>query len=218
MLAGLFPADVVVVAAEAADWEAPLYPEEEASLGALARPRRRREFAAGRACARAALRELGLPEAPLPRGPGRWPLWPAGAVGSISHCRIHCAAAAAPAARYAGLGLDLEQTGRVRPPLVRRICTEAEAARLDAWRGAGVADPLALVFSAKEAFYKAVHPLTGARLGFRDVELEIDPGGGAFSVCLLRAETPAPAGRRRFAGRFAFAGGVVAAGLAVPHG
>ena len=215
MLDGLFPADVVVVAATAADWEAPLYPEEEASLGEGSVTKRRREFAAGRACARAALQKLGLPPTPLPRAPNRLPLWPDGALGSISHCPDYCAAAVARTARYAGLGLDLERTGRARPELVRRICTDAEQAQLAEWRGAGVADPLTVVFSVKEAFYKAVHPLTGAHLGFRDVEIQLDPEAAGFTARLLRADVSPAAGRRSFTGRFACHDDRVVAGLAI---
>ena len=37
-----------------------------------------------------------------------------------------------------------------------------------------------MVFSGKEAIYKAINPMTGEFLGFSDVELEIDPEEGEF--------------------------------------
>ena len=40
----------------------------------------------------------------------------------------------------------------------------------------------ALIFSAKESFYKLQHPLTGVSLGFHTVEVRIDQPGGRFEV------------------------------------
>src|ERR1700761_3617241 len=71
-----------------------LFPDEEALLG-RAVEKRRREFAAGRGCARRALAALGLPPAPLLPGEGGAPRWPDGVVGSITHCAGYAAAAVA---------------------------------------------------------------------------------------------------------------------------
>ena len=62
-----------------------LFPAEEAVVR-TAGPRRRAEFTAGRACARAALAALGLPAAPVLAGRAGEPRWPAGVTGSITHC------------------------------------------------------------------------------------------------------------------------------------
>jgi len=42
-----------------------------------------------------------------------------------------------------------------------------------------------LLFSAKEAVYKAWYPLTGSWLGFEDVSLAIDPDRRLFTASLL---------------------------------
>ena len=210
----VFPGNVVVVAAERSAWKGELHPDEAASLGPC-REARRLEFAAGRACAREALARLGLPAGPLPRGADRLPRWPIGATGSISHCPGLCAAAVGRAERYASLGFDLERAERVGPELARRICTEAERAQLGALEEPAA---LAIVFSCKEAVYKAWHPLTRATLGFHDQEVEIDPVGSAFAARLVNPASAAAAGHREFEGRFALEGGVVAAGLAVERG
>ena len=55
-----------------------------------------------------------------------------------------------------------------------------------------------MVFSGKEAIYKAINPLTGEFLGFGDVELDIDPAAGEFArACSrnLRSAAPVAAGR-----------------------
>ncbi|RDL03122.1 hypothetical protein DER30_4679 [Streptomyces sp. HB202] len=48
---------------------------------------RRKEFTTVRGCARAALTALGVDPAPLVPGPLGAPGWPAGVVGSMTHCR-----------------------------------------------------------------------------------------------------------------------------------
>ena len=212
MLECIFPADIQTVEADEASWQGPLCPEEAAALGSVAEPRRR-DFQAGRACARRALAGLGLPAGPLLRRADRSPDWPRGAVGSISHCRDFCAVAVGRAERYAALGLDVERAGRARPELARRICTAAERTRL-AEIGP---DGLGLVFSIKEAFYKAWNPLTGAELGFQDVETEIDREACRFHARLVRADAPSALGHREVEGTFVVTGEYVAAGLVLPR-
>src|SRR5438876_615194 len=68
---------------------------EERALVAGASPVRRREFTAGRVCARDALQQLGGPRCAILRDPSRAPIWPEGFVGSISHAAGYCVAAAA---------------------------------------------------------------------------------------------------------------------------
>jgi enterobactin synthetase component D / holo-[acyl-carrier protein] synthase len=175
---------------------------EEASVVARSVPRRRREFAAGRACAHLALGRLGYRPAPLLPGPDRAPAWPRGAVGSITHCRDYCAAAAARRSELRALGIDAELNQPLPEGVAELVCTPAE---LD-W-SASTEDPGAdwrtLIFSAKESVYKAWQPLTGQWLGYRDVELHIDAEAGTFEARLL---VPAPAalgtGLRSFSGGF----------------
>ncbi|HEY9437841.1 MAG TPA: phosphopantetheinyl transferase, partial [Streptomyces sp.] len=84
-----------------------LYPEE-AALVARSVDRRRHEFAAVRACARQAMAALGLPPAPVLRGHRGVPLWPAGTVGSMTHCDGYRAAALAYATDLQTIGIDAE--------------------------------------------------------------------------------------------------------------
>ena len=67
MIEEILPPEVAT--AEAFDDAAPavLFPAEEAAI-ARAVPKRRSEFATGRACARAALAKLGLPPSPVHTG------------------------------------------------------------------------------------------------------------------------------------------------------
>src|ERR1700691_1836492 len=107
MIGDILPPQVAAVEAFADLTEVTLYPDEEAVV-ANAVDKRRREFATGRACARAALAELGLPPASIVRGPGGAPTWPSGVVGSIPPCAGYRAAAVAWDREFAAIGLDAE--------------------------------------------------------------------------------------------------------------
>lgn len=136
-------------------------------------PKRRSEFLAGRACAALALRQAGLAE-DVPRM-GRAPVWPTGVAGSITHSRDR--AIAAISTRYGAVGLDCEA---LVPPdralqLAAAIFSETEA------RLCPGALPFAtfftLVFSAKEAVYKALSARLHRIPDFREVTLTtLQPG------------------------------------------
>jgi 4'-phosphopantetheinyl transferase EntD len=147
-----------------------IHPDEEIHVAQSA-PKRRRDFALGRACARAALAGLGHGEAVIAKGDDGAPLWPSGIAGSITHTDGY--AAALVGNRFAGIGIDAERVGGVTPDLWPRLFTSAEQERLRA-----EADPLraaTLLFSAKEASYKA-WALKGA-LAFREIDVTLDEGG-----------------------------------------
>lgn len=179
LLEDLFPAPVVCVRADAAAFAAPLRPEEEAAARE-ASPKRTRELRAGRACAREALRRLGLPDAALPRGPEGAPRWPPGAVGSISHCPGLCAAAAAPADVARGVGLDVERAGRAGRRVLERIAAPVELRHLAVLPVRAAGDWPTLLFAVKEALYKCVAGRAAGPLRFRDALVTFDPGAGLF--------------------------------------
>jgi 4'-phosphopantetheinyl transferase EntD len=182
-----------------------LHPEEAPFVvGAL--ERRQREFAWGRACARRAFADLGLPAPIIPSGAQREPIWPLGVVGSLTHTLGLCAAAVTPSARYRALGLDVERERVFEAALIARVANESELARADALEMERSALAL-VVFSAKEAVYKCQFPASGAYLGFHDVRLELERD--AFRASLLVAAGPYAAGhvfrgRWRRAGSFVF--------------
>jgi 4'-phosphopantetheinyl transferase EntD len=59
----------------------------------------------------------------------------------------------------------------------------------------------ALVFSAKEAFYKCQYSVTQTMLDFKDVELTFDLEAGRFAVANLRAGLPQRSRLLRIEGR-----------------
>jgi 4'-phosphopantetheinyl transferase EntD len=123
------------------------------------------QFAAGRHCARLALRQLGIEETAIPVGEGGAPQWPAGVTGSISHGADLAGAIVARSERYSGLGLDIERRGSVTSELHQIIFTGAErSARIDPELGA-------LLFSAKESVYKAAFPRLRRWIDFTEVTI-----------------------------------------------
>ena len=70
-----------------------------------------------------------------------------------------------------------------------------------------------LVFSAKEAVYKRLNPLTGVSFGFDDVEVQPDLAAGSFVATVRADPIDQP---RRLSGRFRFDGAHVLTGIVVP--
>jgi 4'-phosphopantetheinyl transferase EntD len=195
----------------------PLFPEEEAAI-ARAVPRRRSEFAAGRACARAALAQLGLPAVPIARGPRGAPQWPSGVVGSITHCDGYRASAVAHARDVLTLGLDAEPAGALPDGVLDAVSLAEERDRLPGLAAAAPDVPWdRLLFCAKEAVYKAWFPLTGDWLGFEQAAITFAPDAGTFTACLL-VPGPVRGGHQLagFTGRWLARDGLVLAVIAVP--
>ena len=181
------------------DSEAPLFPEEAAAV-ARAVAKRRREFAAGRACARRALVALGVPAVALPPDPQRVPRWPPGVIGSITHTRDYAAAVVAWQQPGAAVGLDAERALSPRSTdVLPRIARPRELTLLDALAPEARALRGALLFSAKEAAYKCQFPATRELLDFSDAE--IDAGShdalvaGAAGLIRVRFRRDCRAGR-----------------------
>ncbi len=217
MIEKILPPEAVAVDTREELLDIELFPEEHAALG---RPveKRRREFVTARACARRALAQLGLPPSPIAAGERGQPLWPAGVVGSITHCEGYRACAVGRAEELAGLGIDAEPhlplpTGVIdeiaraeERPLLARLAREQPTVHWDR-----------LLFCAKETVYKVWFPIAHRWLGFDDAVLSIDPAGRTFDARLL---TPWPAGGARFPellqGRWLVRDGLVLAAIALP--
>ena len=185
-IAALFPAGVVAYEMRDEGDPATLLSDEAACLRRAA-PARLREFAAGRACARAGMREFGVVDFALRVGAAREPLWPDALVGSIAHTDGLCAAVVAERSRFAGLGLDCEPLDAVKPALWPKICDVRETAWLESLPADEQRRGATLLFAVKEAFYKAQFPLTGEWLGFHDVGVDVPQWDLQRGQTVLRA-------------------------------
>lgn len=186
---------------------------EEARVVASAVEARRREFAAGRACARAALTGLGIETRPILPGPGRDPTWPSSTVGSITHCAGLAAAVVASAEVWWALGIDAEPAERLPGEVVDLVMSTAERTAL-----VGLPDTHVpwdrVVFSAKESLYKVWFPLRRQWLGFDDAAVRPFDDGSFSARLLLREIGCMP---REVQGRWTVSDGFVATAIAIPR-
>jgi 4'-phosphopantetheinyl transferase EntD len=213
----LFPAGVRAAELRTAG-DAALLSEAERRCVDRAAPKRVQEFAAGRLCARRALAELGIHNFPLLSARDRQPLWPAAAVGSISHTQGYCAAVVGLQTQFAGLGLDTESSAAVGAELWPQICTAQELALLHALAPAGRVRAASLIFSAKEAFYKCQYPITAEWLEFTDISIEPDSwqlDAGRYVVRPARPLQLVAEHYQPLQGRFRFHDGFVSSGFAL---
>ena len=219
MIEKILPAAVASAETFTDPADATLFPLE-AAIVERASDKRRREFTAGRECARIALGKLGITPVPILIGERGAPQWPPGIVGSITHCDGYRAAAVARASDVAAIGMDAEPGEPLPRGVLDVISLPAERARLAALAGGRPAVCWdRLLFSAKESAYKAWFPLTGRWLGFEDADVTISPDG-TFTARLRTRLTepteaqPAPAS---FAGRWLAARGLMLTAIAVPR-
>jgi len=191
MIRELLPDTVSAVEAFSDLSEAVLFPEEQA-LVARAVAKRRHEFATTRTLARRALSGLGLAPVAILRGKGGVPLWPAGVVGSMTHCTGYRCAVAAREGDVRSLGVDAEPNtplphgvlAVISNPAEREVLAELGGEPLDvAWDR--------LLFSAKESVYKALFPLTQRWPEFTDATVAPASDGTFRANLLVRA----PVGR-----------------------
>ncbi len=136
---------------------------------------RRREYLVGRTIANRLLRVLSSGYCLNEPGAQRQPVWPGGVTGSISHSDGWCVVAVAESRLgLTSLGVDLASTEPLDSELLAYVCTPKERHELNNCDLS--VDPFKLVFSLKEAIYKAVFPLIRCYVDFIDVELAYQEG------------------------------------------
>ena len=169
----------VVVAEQKGRLTGSLY-EEEATCLLKAVDKRRIEFAAGRECARRALKELGVFEQAILQGPSREPLWPSGIVGSITHCEGYCAAAVASGRDLLSIGIDAELNSPLPDGVLKVVAVEDEIEMLQALRDEHRICWDRLLFSVKESIYKAWYPVGRSWLDFDEARVILDQEDSSF--------------------------------------
>jgi 4'-phosphopantetheinyl transferase EntD len=155
--------------------EQALLPEE---LGAFAASviKVRRASGAARIVARQLLPRFGRAPSAIRKSAAGPPVWPDGIVGSLAHDNAVAVAAMATKREFSSVGVDVEPAMPLDADLLDIVATADE-------RGRAAGDPLQgrLLFSIKEAVYKAVYPLDGVFLDHHDVEVDL-----AGSVAAVR--------------------------------
>ncbi|PYY00954.1 MAG: hypothetical protein DMG64_03980 [Acidobacteria bacterium] len=156
--------------------------EEKRLFTPRASSKRLREWASGRRAARLALKQLGFENSPpILRGDGGEPLWPEGVVGSITHCYPWSLAMVVRSSAPLSIGIDLESQLRMgKVDISSVVCRKPELEWIFA--DGDCQARLMMIFSAKEAVYKALHPVCRKYIDFQDVELSWVPEESRFVV------------------------------------
>ncbi len=133
------------------------------------RQKREADYADGRAAAADALRKLDCLGF-VGRKQNGCPRWPIGFVGSISHSRNFAWAMASNDSEYRSIGIDTEPLceAETAESLLDQIAGGTEW-RLCRKAGLNRQEAFTVVFSAKEALYKCVYPLSPTFFDFDDV-------------------------------------------------
>jgi 4'-phosphopantetheinyl transferase EntD len=173
MLESLFPIHVVCVEGQINSLQDDIHSAEESCVS-QAVPKRRREFIAGRVCARRALRRLGIENYLLLPNPDRSPRWPPGIVGCIAHSNEYCAVAVAKASTILALGLDLETGKPLEATLWPLILNDSELLWLNDQPESERGLLAKLIFSIKECAYKCQFPVFGEGWEFEDLLVTFD--------------------------------------------
>ena len=188
----------------------------EAATVANAVAERRREFGTVRYCARRALRQIGVRAVPVLPDADGVPQWPAGVVGSLTHCAGYRAAAVARSSELRGVGIDAEPHAAMPPEALDLIRRDEERAQQLALEDT---DPSLhwdrILFCAKEAVYKAWFPLTRRWLDFGDVSTTLRPDGTFWTRLCVRGSRVAGLDLDVFGGRWMVGRGLVLAATSV---
>jgi 4'-phosphopantetheinyl transferase EntD len=119
-------------------------------------------------------------------------------VGSVTHCAGWTGAAVArsPGSRFGrgvtSIGLDAEPVAPLPGGVLEVVASPAEQEVVERLAGEQPGIPWdTLLFSAKEATYKAWYPLTGAVIGHDAVRVDLSPAGRFSAV----ARAPDASGR-----------------------
>lgn len=199
----LLPSQVITIEATPAMWESGLH-EDELEYVSNAVEKRRREFTAGRNCSRMALGFLGIKLGAIHVGTRRAPVFPAGISGTITHTNDYCAASVIRQGDVLSIGIDAESNSPLESGIRNLIMGPDELASIGTLPIQTDVHWDMLIFSAKEAFYKAYSQRCEVELDFLDTRVSLAPNDGTFGLRLLRADLPNYFTGQTFLGRYMF--------------
>jgi 4'-phosphopantetheinyl transferase EntD len=186
-----------------------LMPQERIFVEAAVE-KRQREFATARVLARRLLADYGIRQYPLLNDDDRVPVWPEGFVGSISHCDDCCAVALlGKSENTISIGIDVEPDTAINPDLWSSFATDNELCWIKSGANTSPGRLAHLLFSAKEAAYKCIFPITRKLIGFHDIEIEFDLEGSFFYPAILDKDLTSFLNSSRLSGRFRLTDGFI---------
>ncbi len=147
--------------------EALLLPDEVAAITSR-QPAARRASGTARSLVRCLLALEDAEEAPIGRSPAGAPLWPRGFVGSLAHDAEMAVAAIARSVHVPSLGIDVEPAEPLPDDIAALVLTSG-----DVLSGVEARFATRVLYSAKEAAYKAAYPLDGEVLGYEHINVDL---------------------------------------------
>ena len=146
---------------------------------------REQEYSLGRYCAKQAMKTIGIDCNVIQSSSHGFPIWPNGIVGSISHSKGVCLSAVAKSMDFESIGIDIEQFNRMKQSSVERITHQKEIVEI----GTDL-KKATLLFSVKEAFYKAQFPIYKTPLNFKDLAFSLDFASQQAKLVWLSDKSP----------------------------
>lgn len=216
-ISSMFPVGIVAAELTLTADPSQLLSQEARSLGNVTL-KRAQEYTAGRLCARRALAEFGFHDHALCIDLDMRPHWPESIVGSISHSNGICGVAVAQRSHYRAIGMDIEVVDEVTPEIWPYICTPEERAYLCFLPKSERQRCAALIYSAKETFYKCQYGITHQWLEFEDVMMTYQLGNarvGKFFLQLRNKMNKKINQSYSYSGRFRFYENLVVTGMAI---
>lgn len=146
---------------------------------------RKREFLAGRICAEELFLKHNLTNIKIQSSKSRAPIWPEGFIGSISHTKFCAVCSLADNKTYSSVGIDIEKLiPRTRFETISKlITTESDQVFLSKFTGDDLLQVQTILFSGKEALYKAIFPHYLEYFGFQEASIvDIDFNNQLFTL------------------------------------
>ncbi len=167
------------------------------------------EFLAGRICVLKALEGLVSRTDILPVGKNKMPIWPPGITGSITHTEDKVSAVVLPSNHNLSIGLDLENifNNNIAEELEAEVLLGRERKYLKLNNYSKI---ITLIYSAKEAVFKAVNNFGFPFLDFKEIELtSLNFSANFFEAKLINSE------KTRVKGKFAVLDSMVLTGAEI---
>jgi len=159
-----------------------LFEQERSYLDEVKSPKRRKEY-----IRRCFLFHQIYSNHPLIKSQGGDPQRPKGTIGSLSHKAGHTLMTLIDKPDpLLSTGIDLENFEKMHEGLFKKVCGKEELELLKGAEGWSEIEVASLIFSYKEALYKAIHPIGRKFFYFHDAEVtDIDFANGEITAQLL---------------------------------
>ena len=177
---------------------------------------RQQEFIAGRYCAYQAAKMVGFDLVTLPSAETREPMWPAGVLGSITHSKKMAISCVSVSDDLSSVGVDAEEL--IKPSLSAEvekvIATDEDLALLNKNE---YQTGITILFSAKEALYKALFPLVQTFIDFKEVKLtKLNTDEGSFELEVMSNNVKLVNYLGRYKGSFKQLGETIVTVVSIP--